>query len=88
MSEGGRMFWQMEAHPPLLLFYFIYLVMIRYLLLSFIGSISFAMSDTIATEIGMLSKAKPRSILTGKEIDIGMSGGITIQGEIAFRVQS
>lgn len=51
--------------------------------LSFAGSISFAMSDTIATEIGMLSKAKPRSILTGKEIEIGGSGGITIQGEIA-----
>jgi uncharacterized protein (TIGR00297 family) len=52
-------------------------------ILSFIGSLSFALSDTIATEVGLLSKAKPRSILTGKEIDTGQSGGVTIQGEIA-----
>jgi uncharacterized membrane protein len=31
----------------------------------------------------LLSKSKPRSILTGKKIDTGQSGGITIQGEIA-----
>ena len=51
--------------------------------LSFTGSVSFALSDTVATEIGLLSKSKPRSILTGKKIDTGQSGGITIQGEIA-----
>jgi uncharacterized protein (TIGR00297 family) len=52
-------------------------------ILSFTGSLSFALSDTIATEVGLLSKTKPRSILTGKEIDTGQSGGVTIQGEIA-----
>jgi len=51
--------------------------------LSFTGSLSFALSDTIATEVGLLSKAKPRSILTGKEIDTGQSGGVTVRGEIA-----
>jgi uncharacterized protein (TIGR00297 family) len=51
--------------------------------LSFTGSVSFALSDTVATEIGLLSNSKPRSILTGKKIDTGQSGGITIQGEIA-----
>src|ERR671926_159206 len=51
--------------------------------LFFTGSVSFALSDTVATEIGLLSKSKPRSILTGKKIDTGQSGGITIQGEIA-----
>jgi uncharacterized protein (TIGR00297 family) len=51
--------------------------------LSFTGSVSFALSDTVATEIGLLSKSKPRSILTGKKMDTGQSGGITIQGEIA-----
>lgn len=51
--------------------------------LSFTGSLSFALSDTVATEVGLLSKAKPRSILTGKEINIGQSGGVTVRGEIA-----
>ena len=51
--------------------------------LSFTGSISFALSDTVATEVGLLSKAKPRSILTGKEINTGQSGGVTVRGEIA-----
>lgn len=51
--------------------------------LSFTGSLSFALSDTVATEVGLLSKAKPRSILTGKEIDTGQSGGVTVRGEIA-----
>jgi uncharacterized protein (TIGR00297 family) len=52
-------------------------------ILSFAGSISFALSDTVATEFGLLSKAKPRLILTGEEIDTGQSGGVTIRGEIA-----
>lgn len=51
--------------------------------LSFTGSLSFALSDTVATEVGLLSKAKPRSILTGKEINTGQSGGVTVRGEIA-----
>jgi uncharacterized protein (TIGR00297 family) len=52
-------------------------------MLCFVGSISFALSDTVATEVGLLSKVKPRSLLTGKQIDKGQSGGVTIQGEIA-----
>ena len=51
--------------------------------LSFVGAISFALSDTVATEVGLLSKTKPRSILTGLELDKGQSGGVTIQGEVA-----
>jgi uncharacterized protein (TIGR00297 family) len=58
------------------------------LMLSFVGSISFALSDTLATELGLLSKAKPRSILTGKEIGRGQSGGITLQGEIVAIISS
>src|ERR671926_1209755 len=56
--------------------------------LFFTGSVSFALSDTVATEIGLLSKSKPRSIVTGKKIDTGQSGGITIQGEIAALIGS
>jgi uncharacterized protein (TIGR00297 family) len=57
-------------------------------MLSFVGSVSFALSDTLATELGLLSKGKPRSILTGEEIDRGQSGGITFQGEIAAVISS
>jgi uncharacterized protein (TIGR00297 family) len=57
-------------------------------ILSFTGSVSFALSDTMATEIGLLSKSKPRSIFTGKKIHTGQSGGITIQGEIAALIGS
>src|ERR671921_416835 len=57
-------------------------------MLSFVGSISFALSDTLATELGLLSKEKPRSILTGEEIDRGQSGGITFQGEIVAIISS
>src|ERR671915_1839929 len=57
-------------------------------MLSYVGSISFALSDTLATEFGLLSKEKPRSILTGEEIDRGQSGGITFQGEIVAIISS
>jgi len=57
-------------------------------MLCFVGSISFALSDTVATEVGLLSKVKPRSLLTGKQIDKGQSGGVTIQGEIAALIGS
>jgi uncharacterized protein (TIGR00297 family) len=57
-------------------------------MLSFVGSISFALSDTMATELGLLSKEKPRSILTGKVVNTGQSGGITFQGEIAAIISS
>src|SRR6266487_3980552 len=56
--------------------------------LAFVGSISFALSDTVATEVGLLGQAKPRSIITGKKIDTGQSGGVTLQGEIAALICS
>jgi uncharacterized protein (TIGR00297 family) len=52
-------------------------------LLCFVGSVAFALSDTSATEIGLLSKVQPRSILSGKRIYPGYSGGISMKGEIA-----
>jgi uncharacterized protein (TIGR00297 family) len=57
-------------------------------MLSFVGSISFALSDTLATELGLLSKEKPRSILTGEVVNKGQSGGITLYGEIAAIISS
>ncbi len=49
-------------------------------LYGYIGSISAATSDTFSSEIGMLSKEKPKLITTLKEVEPGTDGGITILG--------
>ncbi|HEY7079901.1 MAG TPA: DUF92 domain-containing protein [Nitrososphaeraceae archaeon] len=49
----------------------------------FSGSLAFALADTIATEVGLLSKSTPRSIISGKPILRGHSGGVTLRGENA-----
>ncbi len=46
------------------------------------ASFSAALADTLSSEIGMLSKEKPVSILTGEEVPIGENGGITALGSI------
>lgn len=50
-----------------------------------ISATSFAVlnSDTWASEIGVLSKKSPISILTGKKIEKGMSGGVSLLGTIS-----
>ncbi len=56
---------------------------------AFIGSISAAMSDTIATEVGLLSKSNPRLITNlRKLVKPGTSGGVSSLGEIAAFVSS
>ena len=53
-------------------------------IVAFLGSIAAAMSDTVATEIGLLSKSKPRLITNlGKFVEPGTSGGVTLMGELA-----
>ncbi len=47
---------------------------------AFIGSMAAATADTWSTEIGSLSRTPPRSILTGKMVTAGSSGGITPLG--------
>jgi uncharacterized protein (TIGR00297 family) len=49
-------------------------------LVGFIGAIAVATADTWGTEIGVLSRRKPRSILTGRFVPCGTSGGITVLG--------
>ncbi len=53
-------------------------------IVAFLGSIAAAMSDTVATEIGLLSKSKPRLIVNlRKFVEPGTSGGVTLMGELA-----
>ena len=49
----------------------------------FIGVMATVTSDTWATEIGTLSKRPPRSVLTGKVLPTGASGGISLLGTSA-----
>lgn len=50
---------------------------------AFAGAYAAATADTWATEIGTLSRKRPRSIFTLRPIAIGLSGGITLPGTLA-----
>lgn len=50
---------------------------------AFAGAFAAATADTWATEIGTLLNAVPRSILTGKPVATGLSGGVTLGGTLA-----
>jgi uncharacterized protein (TIGR00297 family) len=53
-------------------------------IVAFLGAVAAAMSDTVATEIGLLSKSKPRMIVNLRRyVEPGTSGGVTLIGEIA-----
>ncbi|WP_379137246.1 DUF92 domain-containing protein [Paenibacillus sp. sgz500958] len=49
----------------------------------FIGVMATVTSDTWATEIGTLSQKAPRSVLTGKVLPTGASGGVSLPGTLA-----
>ena len=48
-----------------------------------VGALAASAADTWATEIGVLAVARPRSILTMKPVEPGVSGGVTLVGWIA-----
>ncbi|MBU5442067.1 DUF92 domain-containing protein [Paenibacillus sp. MSJ-34] len=52
-------------------------------LFAFIGVMATVNADTWATEVGSLSRARPRSVLTWKPIPTGTSGGISALGTAA-----
>ena len=47
------------------------------------GAIGASAADTWATEIGVLSASRPRSIITGCPVTTGQSGGVTLPGTLA-----
>ena len=55
----------------------------RRLLIAGLGALAAAAADTWATEIGLLWGGTPRSILSGRGLPAGVSGGITIAGTAA-----
>ncbi|MGI6144121.1 MAG: DUF92 domain-containing protein [bacterium] len=46
----------------------------------FLGVMATVSADTWATEIGVLSKQKPRSVLSWREVPPGTSGGVSLLG--------
>lgn len=49
---------------------------------AFFGAMATALSDTMSSENGMLSKKKPFLITNFKEVETGTDGGITVLGEL------
>jgi uncharacterized protein (TIGR00297 family) len=45
-----------------------------------LGALAAATADTWGTEIGMLSRSAPRSVMTLAPLEPGMSGGVTVLG--------
>ena len=54
-----------------------------WIMAAFFGGIASVNADTWATELGVLAKNGPRLITTFKKVEIGTSGGISIQGTAA-----
>ncbi|MBI4210755.1 MAG: DUF92 domain-containing protein [Candidatus Diapherotrites archaeon] len=52
----------------------------------FFGAISAAFSDTISSEIGMLSASKPVLVTSLREVEKGTNGGITLLGLAAAAI--
>ncbi len=50
------------------------------LALAFYGALATANADTWATELGVLARSQPRLVTTRRPVQVGTSGGVTVEG--------
>jgi uncharacterized protein (TIGR00297 family) len=50
---------------------------------AFAAALATVNADTWATELGVLSRARPRLVTTGQPVEVGTSGGVTAAGILA-----
>jgi uncharacterized protein (TIGR00297 family) len=55
-------------------------------LAAYVGAMATVNADTWATELGVLSRARPRLITNGRPVDVGTSGGVSGLGTISALV--
>ena len=81
-SKSGRNASQVFANGGvgLVLCIFNHFYQMELIYIMFLASIAAANSDTWATEIGKLSRKRPKDIISGRSLNKGESGGITFIG--------
>ena len=81
-SKSGRNARQVFANGGvgLVLCIFNHFYQMELIYIMFLASIAAANSDTWATEIGKLSRKRPKDIISGRSLNVGESGGITFIG--------
>ena len=81
-SKSGRNASQVFANGGvgLVLCIFNHFYQMELIYIMFLASIAAANSDTWATEIGKLSRKRPKDIISGRSLNVGESGGITFIG--------
>lgn len=52
-------------------------------ILGFAGAMAASLADSMASELGVLSRQQPRDILSWKPVSKGLSGGVTLLGFLA-----
>lgn len=84
-KTGPRDIWQVLANGGLagIITIIFFIRPDQTLFFAYLSAISEATADTWATEIGMMSKKQPVSIISLKRILPGESGGITLMGTLA-----
>ena len=84
VAKGGRRdAWQVAANGGIAALALLLSPRYPVAAVAFAGAFAAASADTWGTEIGTLAAQRPRSILTLRPIDTGLSGGITLAGTLA-----